>query len=73
MIKLLVGEEEIELSIHENILCEHCPFFETACKPQWMKDDDPTIKLADDEAELVGIMVYCKLSSQTPNLKWKAY
>ncbi|KAE9373272.1 hypothetical protein N431DRAFT_373589 [Stipitochalara longipes BDJ] len=57
-ITLLVGKEEIPFFIHENILCENYSFFESACKPQWMKEDDPMIRLPDDDPELVNIMLY---------------
>ena len=61
-ITLLVGEKEVPLVIHKKVLCEASPFFESACKPEWMKDDEPTIKLPEDDPELVDIMVYCKCS-----------
>ena len=61
---LLVGEEEVPFLIHKKILCENSPFFESACKPEWMKDDEKTIKLPEDDPELVDIMIYCKCSQK---------
>jgi len=57
---LLVGEDEIRFLVHKRILCENSPFFESVCKPEWVKDHEKMIKLPEDDPELVEIMVYCK-------------
>jgi hypothetical protein len=61
-ITLLVGEQEVPFFIHEGILCENCPVFASACKPEWMRDDDPKIELPEDDHELIEVVVYCKHS-----------
>jgi hypothetical protein len=60
---LLVGDEQVPFIVHQKILCENSPFFESACKPEWMKDEQ-TIKLPVDEPELIDIVVYCKSFAQ---------
>lgn len=59
-ITLLVGEDEIRFLVHEKILCENSPFFESLCKSEWMEDHEKMEKLPEDDPELVDIMVYCK-------------
>lgn len=76
IITLLVGEQEVPLFIHENILCESCPFFVSACRPEWMKDNEPTVKLPEDDPELINITLYCKypenpISPKFPSLSLK--
>jgi hypothetical protein len=61
---LLVGEQEVSFFIHEGILCENCPVFASACKPAWMRDDDPKIELPEDDHELIEVLVYCKQSQE---------
>jgi hypothetical protein len=58
-ITLVVGEGEQQtfLNVHKNVLCAFSPFFEAACKPEWMKDDK-VIKLPEDDLEAVRGMVY---------------
>jgi hypothetical protein len=63
-ITLLVGEQEVSFFIHEGILCENCHFFASACKPEWMREDDPKIELPEIDHELIEVLVYCKQSQE---------
>ena len=60
IIKLIAGEGESKatFSIHRSVLCASSPFFEAACKPQWMKPDDRLIKLPEDDPEAIQLLVY---------------
>jgi hypothetical protein len=49
IVTLVVGRNEDAIfTIHQNILCKASPFFEAACKSEWMKPDDRIIKLPED-------------------------
>jgi hypothetical protein len=60
MITLRVGEGEqgAEFTAHKNILCKASPFFKAACKPEWMKPGDNVIKLPEDNAEVIKMMIF---------------
>ena len=47
-ITLLVGKDKAPKIAHKNVLCNTSPFFDAACKPQWMNPEKSVIKLEDD-------------------------
>jgi len=59
IITLEVGEDEnlTRLAVHKTVLCSSSPFFEAACKPEWMKAEDRVIKLPVDDPVAVKAMV----------------
>ncbi|KAH7410879.1 hypothetical protein BKA64DRAFT_638538 [Cadophora sp. MPI-SDFR-AT-0126] len=60
IITLEVGEagNPTKLAVHKAILCSSSPFFESACKPEWMTAGDPIIKLPVDDPIAVRAMVH---------------
>ncbi|KAE9373267.1 hypothetical protein N431DRAFT_337511 [Stipitochalara longipes BDJ] len=52
------GDEQVKISVHQNILCAASPFFEAACKPEWMKSEGRVIKLPEDDPEAIRGFVY---------------
>jgi len=60
MITLVVGENDKKatITIHKKVLCAYSPFFEAACKPEWMKPEEKVINLPEDNPEAIKAMVY---------------
>jgi hypothetical protein len=52
------GDKERRLVVHKDVLCGASPFFEAACKPEWMNPNDKVLKLPDDDPETIQAMVY---------------
>ncbi|KAJ8061701.1 hypothetical protein OCU04_009501 [Sclerotinia nivalis] len=58
MITLIVNESRPEtILVHKNLLCAASPFFEAACKPEWQTGDKFIIKLPEDNAGLIKVLV----------------
>ncbi len=57
---LVVGEsdQQAKFTVHKNILSAASPFFEAACKLEWMKAQGRVIKHPDDDLEAVRALVY---------------
>jgi hypothetical protein len=60
MIILIAGKEghQKTFTVHKKTLCDASPFFKAHCKPDWMKPDDKIIKLPEDNAEVVRMMIF---------------
>jgi len=54
---LLVGSEKKPFMVHKDVLCGASPFFETACKPEWL-GDKWVIELPADEPDAINAMIY---------------
>jgi hypothetical protein len=52
------GKDPPTFIVHKKILCAYSPFFEAACKPEWMKPEDRVIKLPEDDPETIKAVVY---------------
>jgi BTB/POZ domain len=57
-LKVGKGGQQIEFTVHKDVICEASPFFKAACKPENMKPDSRVIELPEDEPEVIQIMVY---------------
>ena len=55
MVTLAVGPEEHPYIVHEQLLCEHAPFFRSATKEEWEEGKEHTIPLPDDDPEVVSL------------------
>ena len=63
MITLVVGtEEDSKFFAHKHMLCTASPFFEAACKSEWLEDE--TIKLLVDNPD--AIKASWGVSAQVP-------
>ena len=51
------GDKEAKYSVHKNIICDTSPFFEAACKPEWMKPEDKVIKLPEDDPKIIRLLI----------------
>jgi hypothetical protein len=60
VITLIVGEGEgqAKLFVHKDVLCSANPFFQAACKPEWMKAEDKVITLPEDDPEAVKALIH---------------
>jgi hypothetical protein len=60
MIILIAGREDHQkhFTIHKKILCDASPFFKAHCKPEWMKNEEKVIKLLEDNAEVVQMLIF---------------
>jgi hypothetical protein len=52
------GDNQATVIVHKKVLCNASPFFEAACKPEWMKAEDKGIKMPEDDPEAINIMVW---------------
>ncbi|PVH87576.1 hypothetical protein DL98DRAFT_635289 [Cadophora sp. DSE1049] len=52
------GDNPTKFAVHKAVLCSSSPFFESACKPEWMTAEDCVIKLPVDDPVAVQAMVY---------------
>ena len=71
MVTLVVGKEpnQVEFKVQQKLLCDASKFFATACKPERMNPEERVIKLPNDEAKIINIMVHwisCKKILVTP-------
>ena len=57
MVLLVVGEEKIELSVHENVLFEASPVFKTAFTSKYKEGSERSIYLPDDNADLMDALI----------------
>ncbi|KAE8442665.1 hypothetical protein EG329_002963 [Mollisiaceae sp. DMI_Dod_QoI] len=57
-ITLLVGKDEIPLTVHKTVLCDSSPFFAAACKPEWQALEVGVIRLPDDAPDTIRAMAY---------------
>jgi hypothetical protein len=60
VITLVVGEGEgqAKLIVHKDVLCSASPFFQAACKPEWMTAEDKVITLPEDDPEAVKALIH---------------
>jgi len=58
LITLKVGQEKKVFTVHKRILCDSSPFFESACKPEWMISDERIIELPEDDPVAIDHMLY---------------
>lgn len=45
--------------VHRFILTNSGPFFEAACKPEWIGIDERILRLPDDESEVIEVLIIC--------------
>ena len=57
MVLLEVGDEEIEISVHENVLFEASPVFKTAFASKFKESSERSIYLPDDDADLMDALI----------------
>ena len=57
MVLLVVGEEKIELSVHENVLFDASPVFKTAFTSKYKEGSERSIYLPDDDADLMDALI----------------
>lgn len=67
---LAVGPETHTYIVHEQMLCEHALFFQSAVKKEWNEGKERTIPLPEDDPEVVSLYlnwIYNKrILSQSP-------
>ena len=57
MVLLVVGEEKIEISVHENVLFEASPVFKAAFPSRYKEGSERSISLPDDDADLMDALI----------------
>ena len=57
MVLLVVGREETEISVHENVLFEVSPVFKAAFSSRFREGYERSMYLPDDDAILVDILI----------------
>ncbi len=72
MITLAAGPGPQSYVVHEELLCEHSPFFKAAVKKEWKEAQERIIPLPDDGPEVVCLYVHwvyaCRILSRHANL-----
>lgn len=60
IITVIAGVENSRTTfyVHKRVLCAPSPFFQAACKVEWMKPEEKAIKLTEDSPEAVRAMIY---------------
>jgi hypothetical protein len=60
MVTLLVGPEEHQLLAHKSYLSQHSDFFKAALKREWIEGQTRTVKLPDEQPDIVAqYLDYC--------------
>jgi hypothetical protein len=58
MLTLTVGPDLHSYIVHEELLCEHAPFFQVAVKEEWKEGKDRTIPLPEDDPDVVSLYLH---------------